>query len=255
MLIENIILIVIIVAVFTIALEIVLNIISKEPRNTLSKFTAFAGSILPVLLIIFCFRSFAFEGFRIPSGSMKPTLLEGDLVIVDKYSFGLRIPVSGYRLSSGRPKRGEIAVFKGEIDGTQIGMIKRIVGLPGDHIKYKNRVLYINGSAVVQTNIQRALEIDLDGDKTDVIQATEILDSKKYNILLSWHSNNLNYKFSDLIVPDNSYFVVGDYRDNSSDSRDWGVISDQQIVGKARLVVLNIDLAKKTIHWSRNSVV
>ncbi len=215
------------------------------------KLVTFSQSVMPVLVIILLLRSFTFEAFRIPSASMKPTLIEGDFVLVDKYSHGLRLPILGYRLTPGAPKRGDIVVFRGEVDGESAGVIKRIVGLPGDHIKYQNRTLYVNNVPASQLDISSDIEILPNGEKHKVIRATEDLTGKKHAIFMAWQNDDPEFPFGEIIVPKNSYFVLGDHRSNSHDSRYWGVLPDRKLIGKARMVVLSVDWPHKQVRWKR----
>lgn len=215
------------------------------------KLVVLAESLFPVLVVILLLRSFTYEAFRIPSSSMKPTLVEGDVVVVDKYSLGLRLPILGYRLTKGNIQRGDVVVFRGEVAGESAGLIKRIVGLPGDHIQYSNRTLYVNGTPAAQIDLTIDTEKTADGSITKMIRATEDLGTKKHPIILSLQNTDGTFKYEDLIVPANSYFVLGDNRSNSLDSRFWGVLSDKQLVGKARLIVFSLDWPHKDIRWKR----
>lgn len=215
------------------------------------KLVLFSQAVLPALVIILLLRSFTFEAFRIPSASMKPTLMEGDFVLVDKYSHGLRVPVLGYRLTPGAPKRGDVVVFRGEVEGESAGVIKRIVGLPGDHIKYQNRTLYVNNVPASQLNISADLEVLPNGVEQRVIRATEDLSGKQHDIFMAWQNDDPEFPFAEIVVPQNNYFVLGDHRSNSRDSRFWGVLPDNKLVGKARLIVLSVDWAHKKVRWQR----
>ncbi len=214
------------------------------------KLVRLSQSLLPVLVIVLLIRSFTFEVYRIPSGSMKPTLVEGDLVVVDKYSLGLRIPIIGTRITSGVPKRGDIVVFRGKVNGKNNGIIKRIVGLPGDHVQYLNRTLYVNGKPAMQFNISTDYAMGANGTEK-VIRATEDLGSKKHDIIMSLKNNDGSYQYEDLIVPANSYYVLGDNRNNSLDSRFTGVLSDNKLIGKARVILFSLDWPNKLIRWKR----
>jgi signal peptidase I len=211
--------------------------------------------LFPILLLIFSFRSFAFEHYRIPSSSMKPTFIEGDFVLVDKYSHGLRLPYSGTRLTKhGIPQRGDIVVFRGEINGDKSGIIKRIVGLPGDKIKYKNKTLYINGQEQTQALVGLEYANEIDGNKIPVAKLVENLKNKPHDIYHAVNAPNRHFPYADFVVPENGYFVMGDFRDNSHDSRYWGVLSDDRIIGKARLILASFDLTSLknlTIRWDR----
>jgi signal peptidase I len=215
------------------------------------KLVTFSQSIFPALVVILLLRSFTFEAFKIPTGSMKPTLIEGDLVVVDKYSFGLRVPVLGYRLTPGAPKRGDVVVFRGEVDGEKAGIIKRIVGLPGDHIKYQNRMLYVNGTPAIQLNITGDKDRLANGEEQIVIRATEDLGRIKHDIFMALHDTDGDYSYQDLVVPKDAYFVLGDHRNNSLDSRYFGVLQDRQLIGKARFIALSVDWPHKSVRWKR----
>jgi signal peptidase I len=251
MILEAILVIAILATSFVLCLDKVLY-----PRHTRlfrgkPKLITLSQAILPALLIIFCLRSFTYEAFRIPSSSMKPTLMEGDLVLVDKYSHGLRVPLLGYRLTSGQPQRGDVVVFRGEVNGKAAGIIKRIVGLPGDRIKYLDRTLYVNNTPAIQLNLSSDIERTPNGVETKVIRATEDLGNVKHDIFMLLQNNDVEYPYSELVVPKDSYFVIGDYRDNSLDSRFWGVLPDQKLIGKARFIVFSLDWPLKKLRWQR----
>lgn len=203
---------------------------AKEPW-----WVEYARAFFPILLIVLILRSFVAEPFRIPSGSMRPTLLEGDFIVVNKYDYGLRVPFFGNKiLNMGFPERGDVVVFKHVEDGKSIDMIKRVIGVPGDHIRYKDKTLYINGEPV---------KTEFLGDKMDVTDTThypvrefiENLDDKAHSIFLypSQMQFMSNFPYDDVVVPKDSYFVMGDNRDNSKDSRMWGFVKDEDIQGRA----------------------
>lgn len=211
-----------------------------------------AKYLLPIFIILFTFRSFAFEAFKIPSESMSPTLIPGDYILVDKYSHGLRIPLFGTRITkSGTPKRGDVVVFRGIINNKYQGIIKRIVGLPGDHIQYKNQVLYINEKPVIYKDLRTEISKEDNNKITPLITVTETLDDIEHDVMLSHINSSQKYNFDDLIVPEKSYFVIGDNRNNSSDSRYWGVLEDRKIVGKARLIWFSYDWKNNKFRWTR----
>jgi len=179
-------------------------------------------SFFPVLAIVLVLRSFLVEPFQIPSGSMLPTLEVGDFILVNKFSYGFRLPVLGTKvIEVGDPQRGDIMVFKYPEDG-KTNYIKRVIGLPGDHLKYEDKTLWINGEKVpekllVNLPVQR-IEEQL-GDVTHQINK---------------HVRRPNYSANgEWTVPAKSYFMMGDNRDNSNDSRFWGFVSDELVVGKA----------------------
>ena len=185
----------------------------------------YSGSFFPVLLIVFILRSFLYEPFQIPSGSMIPTLEVGDFILVNKYSYGLRLPVSRTKvIDIGQPERGDVMVFFPPNDDRYF--IKRVLGLPGDEIKIIDNLVFVNGEKAEQTKPMKVEE-----DPRFVV-ATENLSGVNHSIQKGVISGRLGRDFS-IKVPGGHYFMVGDNRDNSSDSRVWGPIPEQNIVGKA----------------------
>ena len=190
------------------------------PRATLIEYSR---SFFPVLLFVLVIRSFVFEPFRIPSGSMMPTLLEGDFIFVKKYAYGLRLPVTETKfIETGDPRRGDVIVFRLPSDPS-INYIKRVVGLPGDTIVYERQRLTINGEV-----------IDLKPGESASARApvfVENLDGRIHDILVT----NPEFSTRDGIyrVPDGHYFVMGDNRDRSKDSRFIGAIPEKYLVGEA----------------------
>ena len=185
-----------------------------------------AKSVFPVLTLVLVLRSFLFEPFQIPSGSMIPTLEVGDFILVNKYDYGLRLPVVGTKiLSVGEPERGDVMVFK-EPNNPDINFIKRVIGLPGDTIRYVDKRLTINGQPVMQQFVAQ-----MSGSESLYRLYDETVDGRTHRI-----RKDLGLPLSKngvWTVPENSYFVMGDNRDRSNDSRYWGFVPEQNIVGKA----------------------
>lgn len=203
-------------------------------------------SFFPVFLIVLLLRSFLFEPFRIPSGSMKPTLLEGDFIVVNKYAYGLRLPITGETLIPiGKPKVGDIIVFRDK----DKDLIKRVIGLPGDHVRYSDKQLYINDKIIPNTVVNVTQDRGM-----YTVMSTENLDNIVHNIY-EYPQISRRYAFADVIVPPNCYFVMGDNRSNSDDSRVRGFITDKQIVGKAVATWMSWDSENDSemipIRWSR----
>ncbi|KZY34093.1 MULTISPECIES: signal peptidase I [unclassified Oleiphilus] len=180
-------------------------------------------SFFPVLAIVLVLRSFLVEPFQIPSGSMLPSLEVGDFILVNKYAYGFRLPVVGTKvIEMDDPQRGDVMVFKYPKDG-KTNYIKRVIGVPGDKIEYKDKQLWINGELV-----EEKLLANLPGRKL----FEETLGSVKHK--LYEHKAQLNRGAEGYWeIPEGSYFMVGDNRDNSNDSRFWGVVPDHLVVGKA----------------------
>lgn len=195
----------------------------------------YAKSFFPVLLIVFLLRGFVIEPFKIPSGSMLPSLYIGDFILVNKFAYGVRIPVLNKKIiETGSPERGDVMVFRYPRDPS-LDYIKRVVGLPGDHIAYYNKVLYVNGKPV-----SRQFEGQYEGPgQAHASEYVETLFDRDHLILLMpGRPNSLEGKY---IVPEKMYFVMGDNRDNSADSRVWGAVPEENIVGKAFMIWM---------HWS-----
>jgi len=206
----------------------------------------FPKSLFPVILAVLLIRGFVAEPFRIPSGSMVPTLLTGDFILVNKSSYGLRWPVLGTRIiGNGAPERGEVAVFKYPVDPSQ-DYIKRVVGLPGDTIEYRNKTLYVNGEAVAQEEIGQ-----YDGLHADSLATLhrETLDAGDYKVLV--HERSPSGELDAVEVPEGMYFTIGDNRDRSADSRMWGFVPDEYLVGRAFLIWMSWDVHNNRVDWGR----
>jgi signal peptidase I len=180
-------------------------------------------SFFPVLAIVLVLRSFLVEPFQIPSGSMLPTLEVGDFILVNKYAYGLRLPVAGTKVVDiGDPERGDVMVFRYPKDG-ETNYIKRVVGMPGDRIRYRNKQLFINGEQVESRFIARLPPVEL---------RRETLDDVEHDVFLTMGRPGAGGE-GEWVVPEGHYFVMGDNRDNSNDSRYWGMVPDELVVGKA----------------------
>ncbi|MGY4830563.1 signal peptidase I [Sphaerotilaceae bacterium SBD11-9] len=209
------------------------------------------AGLFPVILVVFLLRSFLFEPFKIPSGSMVPTLLVGDLILVNKYHYGVRLPVINKKIIEvNDPQRGDVMVFRYPANPS-VDYIKRVVGVPGDEVAYLNQRLYLNGK-LVET---QALPEFYDDDSTRYFkQYSESLGKVDHKILVDLQrpsyirptdpfafKENCRYSAEGVTckVPAGHYFMMGDNRDNSEDSRFWGFVPDQNIVGKAFFVWMN----------------
>ncbi|WP_338521539.1 signal peptidase I [Candidatus Legionella polyplacis] len=206
----------------------------------------FLSSFLPVFLFVFLVRSFIFEPFHVPSGSLEPTLMVGDFIMVNKFIYGLRSPIgSGHRLLfKNKPKRGDIIVFHWPIN-PKLNYVKRIIGIPGDKIIYHNKVLTINKKIVKQVFLR--YEID-ESSNSIVKRCQEMLDSKIYDIYLRPDIENQDFK---IVIPKDYYFVMGDNRDNSFDSRFWGLVNDKYLIGKVMFVWISFYEKYIGIRWNR----
>jgi len=190
------------------------------------------GSFFPIFLIVLLIRSFIVEPFRIPSGSMLPTLEIGDFIMVNKFSYGIKLPVvHSTLLAMDAPRRGDVVVFRYPQDASK-DYIKRVVGVPGDQIVYKDKQLHINGVPITQTAASSAPYTNVYG--TDLFEKSEYLGDVKHSILVA--EVPLGVSENQWQVPEASYFVMGDNRDNSNDSRAWGFVPAQNLVGRAFLI-------------------
>jgi signal peptidase I len=190
----------------------------------------YSKSFFPVLLIVFLLRGFVVEPFRIPSGSMLPSLFIGDFILVNKFAYGIKLPIVNYKLIElDQPERGDVVVFRYPRDPS-LDYIKRVIGLPGDHIAYYNKVLYVNSKPV-----DREFVGQYKGPgQTYANEYVEKLKEGEHAILLlPARPNNLQGEY---IVPESTYFVMGDNRDNSNDSRVWGPVPESNLVGKAFMI-------------------
>ncbi|HKO66161.1 MAG TPA: signal peptidase I [Burkholderiaceae bacterium] len=212
----------------------------------------YTASFFPVILVVFLLRSFLFEPFRIPSGSMVPTLEIGDLILVNKYEYGIRLPVINQKVVElGQPKRGDVMVFRYPLNASQ-DYIKRVVGLPGDRIEYVNKQLTINGQAVPLEKIEPYYDPER---LRSYPQFVERLGETPHRLIVddlvspgmgreapgNTHPGACQYSGSGVVcqVPPGHYFMMGDNRDNSEDSRFWGFVPDENIVGRAFFIWMN----------------
>jgi signal peptidase I len=208
----------------------------------------YARSFFPVFLVVLLLRSFVVEPFRIPSGSMMPTLLIGDFILVNKYDYGIRLPVVNWKIiDNGTPERGDIVVFRYPEDPS-IPYIKRVVAVPGDHIEYRNKVLYVNGQAMEQERNGPYDGVG-SGDMMDgAWQYSEQLDGVRHSILIDPDRAAMDVS---AVVPEGHYFVMGDNRDNSRDSRSWGFVPDRNLIGHAFFIWMSWDRKNGGIGWNR----
>lgn len=217
--------------------------LEKEPL-----LVEYARSFFPVVLIVLLLRSFLVEPFRIPSGSMMPTLLIGDFILVNKFTYGVRLPVLNTKIIElDEPKRGDIVVFRFPKQPT-VDYIKRVIGLPGDRIAYFDKKLYVNGQPVQQTSLGRYQGVGQGISMTGAEHLEEDLTGVKHSILINHGVSTVEDVF---VVPKGQYFVMGDNRDNSNDSRYWGTVPEANLVGKAFFIWMNWDWENNGIAFNR----
>ncbi|MCG3724484.1 signal peptidase I [Vibrio cincinnatiensis] len=211
-------------------------------------------SIFPVIAFVLVLRSFLYEPFQIPSGSMMPTLLVGDFILVEKYAYGLKDPVWRTQLvETGKPERGDIVVFKYP-PNPSIDYIKRVVGLPGDIVRYSSEkeicIQSPNTSSCQVVKLSNVVESEFIQNNIPLIQLDENLGEKAHNILIhplridnvrDYHPRS---GVNEWVVPQGQYFVMGDNRDNSADSRFWGFVPEENLVGKAVAIWISFEFER-----------
>jgi len=203
-------------------------------------------SLLVVLIIAFVVRSFVVAPFKIPSSSMVPTLDVGDYIFVLRYSYGLRIPFTNIQLMPKAPHRGDVVVFDYPEDRS-VDFIKRVIGLPGDTIDYKDNALYINGQKMPLTRIGNRAYFMGDGNVDESGLYREDLMGVKHDVL----RKDFSIKDGEWKVPPGEYFMLGDNRNNSRDSRFWGFVPQSYLVGRAAIIWWSWDKERDAVRWDR----
>ena len=200
-------------------------------------------SFFPVLAIVLVLRSFLFEPFQIPTGSMIPTLAVGDFILVNKFTYGIRLPVVGTKIVDiAEPKNGEVMVFIPPHQDEYF--IKRVVGIPGDTVRYQDKTLYINGKRQNQTFVAQIPPVN-----PRVLQYREKLGNVEHVIQRNPYRET---SVDEWVIPEGHYFMMGDNRDQSSDSRYWGLVSEHNIVGRAVAIWLHKKPGMRLPEFSRN---
>ncbi len=218
---------------------------NRSPLQKPGKIIEYARSFFPVFFIVLLLRSFILEPFRIPSGSLEPTLQVGDFLAVNKFAYGFRLPVWEKKIISvANPKTGQIAVFRWPPDPSY-DYIKRVIGTPGDTIGYHNKVLTINGKVAPQTFVEYTTD---ESSGRAVAKYRETINGVEHFIYKNPSIPAVNF---DVKVPANSYFMMGDNRDDSADSRYWGFVDNSYLRGRAFLVWMSWNSTDMGIRWSR----
>ncbi|MFT4676336.1 MAG: signal peptidase I [Patiriisocius sp.] len=225
------------------AAELVKSDAEKETALKEPVVVEYSISFFPVLAVVLVLRSFVAEPFQIPTGSMIPTLLVGDFIVVNKFAYGLRLPVLGTKIVDvGMPKNGEVMVFIPPHEDEYF--IKRVVGIPGDIIRYENKQIFVNGEAQPQKFIAA---LPPGRPRYQVLEET--LGGTTHRIHRDIYNDSSSTEW---IIPEGKYFMMGDNRDQSSDSRYWGLVSEDKIVGKAFAIWLQKDPGFQIPGFSRN---
>lgn len=240
----------VVILIGLIALADIVFFAKKRPADARMPYIVeFSRSFFPALLLVWVVRSFIIQPYRVPTGSLEPTVLPGDFIAVKQFSYGLRFPIFNYKLVKvGEPRRGDIALFYWPVDTSKL-FVKRVIGLPGDHIIYKNKMLTINGKEMAQTYIGKAEDIEQDGDVALVDKKIENLDGIKHDIFVK--PDMPDPVDIDVMVPEGHYFMMGDNRDDSDDSRSWGFVPESFLVGKAFGIWMSWDSKDHRIRWNR----
>ena len=225
----------------------------REENDKEPLLVEYARSFFPIILLVLVIRSFIAEPFRIPSSSMLPTLHVGDFILVNKFAYGVRLPVVHNKLfDTWEPERGDVIVFRypqrgKDKDKPDVDYIKRVVGLPGDRIGYFNKTVYINGQPIGQEKRDKSAE--LSGLATPGSELRfEHLGENGHEILVDPSRRLVE---GETVVADGQYFVMGDNRDNSNDSRFWGTVPEENLVGKAFFIWMSWDWDAGGIVWER----
>ncbi len=209
----------------------------------------YARAFFPVILLVFVLRSFIVEPFRIPSGSMYPTLHIGDFILVNKFHYGVRLPVINTKIVDvSEPERGEVMVFRYPHD-PDVNFIKRVVGVPGDVIRYDNKRVYINGELVDLNYDSLYMLPQEDGGRTETDMYRETIGDSTHYII---NDPARRSRGMEIRVPEGTYFVMGDNRDHSNDSRFWGFVPEENIVGRAFFIWFSWDSVNGGgVNWGR----
>lgn len=222
---------------------------SKEQREYKEPwYIDYSRSFFPVLLIVLILRSFIAEPFRIPSGSMMPTLLHGDFILVNKFTYGIRLPVLHNKVwANNLPERGDVTVFRYP-KNPSLDYIKRVIGLPGDRLEYRDKTIYVNGEAIKQVDLGTYIGKGRDSRMSGANKRREDLNPIEHDILVSDNRIPIDDAWT---VPDGHYFVMGDNRDNSNDSRVWGMVPEENLVGRAFMIWMNWDISEGQFNFRR----
>lgn len=226
-------------------LDVLLWAPKRKEKQEPNRIIEYSRSFFPVFILVLLLRSFLLEPFRIPSGSLEPTLLVGDFVAVNKFIYGLRLPVIEKKMFAlSNPKTGDIAVFRWP-PGPAFDYIKRVIGAPGDHVVYQNKVLTINGKEMKQTFLEYTTD---ESSGNAVAKYRENLNGVVHDIYVRKNVPAVDFNVT---VPEGQYFMMGDNRDDSADSRFWGFVADKYLRGKAFVVWMSWNGKTDSVRWSR----
>ena len=234
---------------------IFLKFSKSEKYNHRPKLVQWSIELFPVLLLVFIFRGFIFEPFRVPSNSMMPTLLTGDFIVVNKFDYGFRLPITNTKLVEfSKPNRGDVIVFRypnyeKNPGYSGVDFIKRIVAIPGDIISYSDDQLVINDKALEIKNIGPYIGVDSGKSMNNYKLAQEFISTLPHEILIN--PDRRSKGIPEITIPEGHYFVMGDNRSHSSDSRFWGFVPEEYIIGRAIGIWMHWDWNYNTMQFSR----
>lgn len=228
-------------------------VLAKNPRHHWGRWHIlfdYAQSFFPILLVVWVLRSFIVQPYRVPTGSLEPTVKPGDFIAVSQYAYGLHFPIFNFKfLPFGEPKRGDIALFRWPVNPKMV-FVKRVIGIPGDHIVYRNKRLTINGVPAKQQFVKDTVDYgDGPGESRPVQEVQENLSGVKHKIFVQavgGETRNFN-----IVVPPHMYFMMGDNRDDSDDSRSWGFVPEKNLIGRAFGIWFSWDPVHHRVRWSR----
>ncbi len=224
----------------------------KHMLTTENPIVEISKAFFPILVIVLLLRSFVTEPFRIPTPSMVPTLLPGDFILVSKSAYGFRLPVVNHRVGAfTKPQAGEVVVFRFPLEPTT-NYIKRLVGVPGDVIEYKQKSLYINGKLLKYRQAGIYNDTGSGQSANGTMRRKEVLGNIEHDVLTMPNSYSFPcLKEGKFVVKKSEYFVMGDNRDNSGDSRFWCGVPEKNLVGRAYAIWMNWDPSLSSLRWER----
>lgn len=232
---------------------------NKLTNKNLPVVLDYSRSLFPIFLIVFLIRSFLFQPYQVPTGSLEPTVIPGDFILVNQYEYGLHLPVWNNKfVQFSHPKRGDVALFRWPVD-PRVTFVKRVIGVPGDVVSYQNKQFTINGKLVPLKELGSET-IEQFGLSYKMMKLKEMLPGQTHDIYVCAKdtercpSSEESLSFKDLKVPAGYYLMIGDNRDDSDDSRDWGFVKEDAFIGKAMFVWMSWDSSADLLHkirWNR----
>lgn len=222
----------------------------RDKDKECNEIVSFCREYAVILLTIFLFRNFVGQQWQVPTGSLEPTVRPGDFVFINQFAYGWHLPIVNTKIYSySNPKRGDIAVVRNPVSFYGTPFVKRVVGVPGDHVVYKNKRLTINGELMQQDYLGADEESLKNSTDLGLSRRREFLQGRVHDILVRDGDYSYPKDYVDVVVPEKSYFLMGDNRDNSNDSRFWGSVSEDYLVGKGEMVLVGWDFSKGFFGW------